>query len=106
MNNDKILEKAQNQDQRKLGEYEDHIYKTATRFSFFFMSILSFGLMIMKIIFNQSYFDVLCVASIGISIPNLYIGYNLKNKQNIYSGVIWLLMFIFSSVFYIQSLLG
>lgn len=106
MNKENVLKKARDHDNRKLGEYEDSIYRTGTRLSFVFMIIVSAILMLIKIQYNQSHYDILCVSSIGIAISNLFIGYKLKNKNNIFSGICWLFISIFSFYIYYQSLLG
>lgn len=89
MDKDEILRKAQFQKGNKPDEMEQLVQKTGCKNSLTFGIALCIVLTILKLRAGVSFNDVYAVWGSMASIYNLYVWKELKDKSNLFLGIVW-----------------
>lgn len=89
MDKDEILRKAQVQKRNKPDEMEQQVQKTGCKNSLTAGIILCFVLTIVKLRAGVSYHDVYAIWGLMASVYNLYLWKELKDRDNLFFGIIW-----------------
>lgn len=104
MDKNEILQKAQNSD--KPDEMELYIIQRGQSISMLIMSIVAIILMIIKVIQDQSWYDVFCIIFAGMSIVHLYKYFKLRINRSLIIGLITTVAAIVTFVYALIDLLG
>lgn len=86
MDKNEILQKAQNNN--KPDEMEIQIIQRGQSISMLIMTVIAIILMIIKVIQDQSWYDVDCIIFTGMSTVHLYKYFKLRVKRSLVIGLI------------------
>lgn len=104
MDKNEILKKAQNS--TKPDEMELHIVQKGQSLSMFVMIIVALIFMVIKIIKEQSWYDVDSIIFAGMATVNLYKFFKLRERHHLNLGIITGIAAVFTFVRALIDLLG
>lgn len=104
MNKNEILEKAQNS--TKPDEMELHVMQKGQSLSMFVMVVVALVFMVIKLIKDQSWYDVDCIIFAGMATVNLYKFFKIRERHHLNLGIITAIAAIFTFVRALIDLLG
>lgn len=104
MNKNEILEKAQNS--TKPDEMELHVVQKGQSLSMFVMVVVALIFMAIKLIQDQSWYDVDCIIFSGMATVNLYKFFKIHERHHLILGIITAISAIATFVRTLIDLLG
>lgn len=104
MERDEILRKAQLQKKNKPDEMEQQIQKTGCKTSLTAGIVLCIFLTIVKLRAGVSYYDVYAVWALMAGVYNLYVWKGLKDRDNLFLGIMWGMCSLICLVIYVMGL--
>lgn len=104
MDKNEILEKAQNS--TKPDEMELHIVQKGQSLSMFVMTVIALFFMVVKLIKDQSWYDVDCIIFSGMAAVNLYKFFKMRERHHLTIGIITAISAIATFVRALIDLLG